>query len=35
MQTGLVRLYDNTVPFMLIQNVQGVQTLAMMNVSQG
>jgi hypothetical protein len=35
MQTGLIRLYDNTVPFLLTQNVQGVTFLGTMSVSQG
>lgn len=35
MQTGLIRLYDNTVPFLLVQNAQNVGIFGSMSVSQG
>lgn len=35
MQTGLIRLYDNTVPFILVQNAQNVSLFGTMSVSQG
>jgi len=35
MQTGLIRLYNNTIPFLLAQNTQNTSFFGTMNVSQG